>query len=342
VTPAIRSLGLVLCLASACGTEAIARSPQVTIADEDFDFGRVLKGTVVEHQFVLRNGRASPLVVDELRLTPPLTLVDAPAAVPAGGEGIVRVRLDTSRITGLFEGRIVLSTTGSEHAAIRLTVVGTVYQTVEVAPQPAFFVVTERGQMQEQSIELVNHEPEPIEIKSVSHGQGAFTTRLDTIDAGKRYRLTLMLDGKGSAGRRTDLILVTTSSRLTPVVRIAANTFVRERVYTFPDSVDLGSFPIGAFEADPALLDKIAQTLMVYRKGTRSFDVKLTSDLDVLDIRTEPGPLGDRWQATITLRPKLLKPGPLKGVIRIETNDSEFPMLSVPVSGLVLPPRPSP
>jgi hypothetical protein len=342
VTYAFRSLALIVWLISVCSTEGIARSPQVVGVDRDFDFGRVLKGTVVEHQFVLKNDRASRLVIDELRLTPPLTLVDAPATVPAGAEGIVRVRLDTSRITGLFEGRIVLSIADSGDAPIGLTFGGTVYQTVEAAPRPAFFVVTERGQTQEQSIELVNHEPEPVEIEGVSHGHDRFTTRLETLEPGKRFRLTLALDGKGPGGRRSDLIVVTTSSRSTPVVRIAANTFVRERVYTFPDAVDLGSFPISAIEVDPALLDKLAQTLMVYRKGTGAFDVKLMSALDVLDIRTERGPLGDRWQATITLKQGLLKPGPLKGAILIETNDPEFPRLSVPVSGLVLPPRPSP
>ena len=78
--------------------------------------------------------------------------------------------------------------------------------------------------------------------------------------------------------------------------------------------------------------------MMVYRKGTSAFEVGLTSDLDELDIRAQRGPLGDRWQATITVKRALLKPGPLKGTIRIETNDPEFPVLIVPVAGLVLPP----
>jgi hypothetical protein len=332
------SLAALVCLILAGAPDAIAGPPPINVLDPDFDFGRVLTGTLVEHQFVLTNDGASPAIVDEIRLTPPLTLVAAPASVAAGAQAIVRVRLDSSRIRGLFEGHIVLSIAGSDNAAIGLTFAGTVYQTVETFPQSAFFVITERGQTQEQSIELVNHEPEPLAITSVDHPRDRFTTRLEAIEAGKRYRLTLRLDGKGATGRSTDPIVVTTSSRSTPVVRISANTFVRERVYTFPDSVDLGGFPLAAVDADPTLLDTLAQTLMVYRKGTSAFEVRLTSDLDELDIRSERGPLGDRWQATITVKRALLKPGPLKGTIRIETNDPEFPVLNIPVAGLVLPP----
>jgi hypothetical protein len=332
----MKGLGFIICLVAVATTAGIARAPQVVVADGDFDFGRVLTGTLVEHEFVVKNERAVPLVIDEVRLTPPLTLAVAPASIAAGAQGVVRVRLDTSRVTGLVEGRIVLSIADADEPNINLTFAGTVYQTVEAVPRGAFFVVTERGQPQEQSIELVSHESDPLEIKSVVYPHDRFVTRLETLEAGKRYRLTLRLEGTGAGGRQTDPIIVNTTSRSTPVIRIAANTFVRERVYTFPDSVDLGTFPLNAVDADPALLEKLAQTLMVYRKGAGEFDVKVTTDVDGLDIRAARGPLGDRWQLTITLKRGSLKPGPIKGSIFIETNDPEFSRLRVPVSGLVI------
>src|SRR6185503_7471592 len=166
----MKGFALLVCLVAVATTAGIARAPQVVV-DSDFDFGRVLTGTFVEHQFVVKNERAVPLVIDEVRLTPPLTLVGAPASVAPRAQGVVRVRLDTSRVTGLFESRIALSIADADEPNINLTFTGTVYQTVEAVPRGAFFVVTERGQPQEQSIELVNHESEPLEIKSVVHPQ---------------------------------------------------------------------------------------------------------------------------------------------------------------------------
>ena len=340
MTHTVRSLGLIVCLACAAAAEGIARSPQASLVlvGGDFEFGRILRGTPVEHQFVVKNDGPSPLVVDTVRLTPPLTVVNGPGTVAPGAQAILRVRLDTSRIVGLFEGRIAMSIVDSDEE-IGMTFSGTVYQTVEAIPRPAFLVVTERGHVSEQSIELVNHESTPLEITDVNHLRDRFATRVETIEAGQRYRLTLTLDGKGVGGRRTDSIVVKTSSQSTPVVTILANTFVRERVYTFPDSIDFGALPLSPLETDPALIQKLAQTLMVYRKEP-GFEVKVTSDLDLLDIRAERGPSGDRWQATITLKRERLRPGPLTGTIYIETNDPEFSSLSVPITGLLLSPRP--
>ena len=337
VIPSMRLLGLILCLLCAATTSGIARSPQASVVDRDFEFGRVLRGTPVEHQFLVTNDGPSPLVVDAVRLTPPLTVVSGPGTVAPGAQALLRIRLDTSRVVGLFEGRIAMAIARSDEE-IGMTFSGTVYQTVEAVPRPAIFVVTERGHASEQSIELVNNESQPLEITGVEHLHDRFATRVETIEVGQRYRLTLTLDGKGAGGRRTDAIVVKTSSQSTPVVRILANTFVRERVYTFPDAIDFGAVPLSALERDPALTETIAQTLMVYRKEP-GFEVKVTSDLDLLDIRAERGPGGDCWQATITLKRDLLLPGPLRGTIYIETNDGEFSKLSVPITGLLLPTR---
>ena len=73
----MKGLGFIICLVAVATSAGIARAPQVVVADGDFDFGRVLTGTLVEHEFVVKNERAVPLVIDEVRLTPPLTLVSS-------------------------------------------------------------------------------------------------------------------------------------------------------------------------------------------------------------------------------------------------------------------------
>ncbi len=83
----MKGLGFIICLVAVATTAGIARAPQVVVADGDFDFGRVLTGTLVEHEFVVKNERAVPLVIDEVRLTPPLTLVSAPALRRTRGPG---------------------------------------------------------------------------------------------------------------------------------------------------------------------------------------------------------------------------------------------------------------
>jgi hypothetical protein len=77
--------------------------------------------------------------------------------------------------------------------------------------------------------------------------------------------------------------------------------------------------------------------LMVYRKGTPGFEVKITSDLPFLKIESERGPKGDQWENWIWLDTEQIQPGEIKGTIFIETNDPDVPKLSVPVTGKLLP-----
>ena len=140
----------------------------------------------------------------------------------------------------------------------------------------------------------------------------------------------------GPAGRQRTTILVRTSSPTTPVLRITAYTSLRERVYTFPEAVDVGVLRLADIQAHPDLLRRTAQTLMVYQVGGSNFQVSARTDLPMLDLASERGLAGDRYQITATLRGDQLRAGPIRGSIVIETNDLDFAEVRVPVSGAIV------
>ena len=75
---------------------------------------------------------------------------------------------------------------------------------------------------------------------------------------------------------------------------------------------------------------------MVYQSGGSEFRVNVRSDLPALTVRAERGPKGDRYQLTLTLIQEKVTIGPIKGSLVIETNDPEFPRITVPVTGLIV------
>jgi hypothetical protein len=124
-----------------------------------------------------------------------------------------------------------------------------------------------------------------------------------------------------------------TSNPTRPLLEVSANTYLRGRVYTFPDVVDLGAIRLADLKADRA---RLAQTLMVYQQN--GSDIRVTfSTAAPLTIRGERGPKGDRWQATVTIKDEELGPDPIRGSIVVGTNDREFPQFTVPVVGTILP-----
>ena len=202
---------------------------------------------------------------------------------------------------------------------------------------PVIFATVARGAVQEASLEITNRRPAPVKIFDVINPSKRFKARVETLEEGKRFRLIVTLKGEGPAGKQQDILELKTNLEDTPVFRIPVNTYVREKVRTFPESVFMGRYPLSEIHGNPAVARQRAQILMVYREGTTDFQITVTSDVPYLKISSERGPKGDRYENTIWIDPDLAQPGEIKGTIVVETNDPDIPKLSVPVSGNLLP-----
>jgi len=266
------------------------------------------------------------LVIQKVAMTTPLLVTRHTQEVAPGAEGTIHFKLDTTNLAGKFQGAIVVFLNDPALPQAPLAFEGTIVPAVELSPMPAFYVAGLRGRGGQRAIEIVNHESEPLRIEEMDHSTERFTTKLETLQAGQRYRLTLMLNPQGPGGKAVDTIVLRTSSKKIPVLKIDANTYLYERVRTFPDIVDLGTWRVD----DTA---RAALTMMVYQDGGSDFQAKLSTDIPALRLKWERGPKGDRYQATITFFPDKIRVGSLKGSIFVESNDTESPRVVVPVYG---------
>jgi hypothetical protein len=319
-------------LASLVATLA-AQGPKAVVSESSFEFPQVIQGQVIEHAFVLRNEGSAPLRIQGVSLTPPLTLARMPAQIGPDQEVALQVKLDTSKVLGVFDGEIEVRLDDPQQPAVTFSVAGSVVPLIELSPRAALFVAGTRGAGGEGSIEIINHDREPLRILKLENPSERFALKLDTLEEGSRYRLTLTMKPDGPGGKAADTIVLHTSNPTRPFLKVSANTYLRERVYTFPDVVDLGAIRLADLKADRA---RLAQTLMVYQQNGTDFGVTFSTD-GPLAIRGERGPKGDRWQATVTIKDEELGPGPIRGSIVVETNDREFGKLTVPVVGTILP-----
>lgn len=304
--------------------------PKAFFPEEGFDFGHVVSGTVVEHDFIVRNAGSSPLLIQKVSMTTPLLATEVPREFAAGAEGRIHFRLDTTNLAGKFEGAIVVFFEDATFPQANLSFTGHIVPLIELSPMPAFFVAGQRGHGGQAAIEILNHESEPLEIEKIEHPTERFTTELETLERGQRYRLTLTLKPDGPGEKAADAILITTSSKKMPVLKVDANTYLYERVHTFPDVIDFGTLRVGGSNG-------MALTLMIYQEGGVDFQLKLSTDVSALSLKWERGPKGDRYQAKIGLITEKIRVGTINGSIFIDTNDPEFPRVTVPVYGRVEP-----
>ena len=245
--------------------------------------------------------------------------------------------METAGRRGHFSGDIQIVLDDAAMTEVNLHVAAEIVPIVEVSPAPVVFLGGRRGEARQVSLEIISHESEFLRIDQAIGPQDRFTTKLETLEEGRRYRLTLFLNPDGPGGRSSASIVLRTSSRREPTIAITANTYLRERVYTFPDGVDFGVLSLSSIERESDVLKALTQTLMVYQFGGSDFVLSVRTDLPALAVTSERGPQGDRYQNTIALIREHLKVGALRGSILIETNDSEFRELVVPVTGTIVP-----
>lgn len=314
-----------------------AHAAAASASPDDFVFGKVLSGAVLTHEFEVRNEGSAALKISRVQLTPPLVVTSMPAVVAAGSVARIVVRMDTAGQRGRYRGEIDVVWADEATPAVSFTVQGEIVPLVEISPAPVVFLAARRGEVRHVSVDIINHEVPPLTIEGVAHAQDRLTTTVDTIEEGRRFRLTLFLKPDGPPGKHSETILVRTSSERERTMEIVANTYLRERVYTFPDDVDFGTLSLSAIERDPALLTAAAQTLMVYQFGGSDFIARIKTMPSQLVVKSERGPQQDRYQNTMSLAVDRLTVGPIRGSIRIETNDPQFPELVVPVSGTIVP-----
>ena len=328
------AVSLVLCLSAALHAQA----PTITEPSSSFEFGTVTQGTLVTHVFVLRNPSAAPLRILGVNLSPGLRLSGFPAQVGPNQQIDLPVSFSTSGLRGPYSGELRLRLDDPGRPEALFTLAGIVVPAIEFRPRAAFFVTGDRQTPTHASIEIVNHQNAPLRITRLEFPRERFDARLESVEDGRRYRLSITLPTDVAAGVRQDVIQLHADDGR--VLRVAANTRLRERVYTFPAEVDLGTIPHALPDDDSG--DVPAQTLMVYQVGGGDFQARFTTDIKGLAIASERGPKGDRWQATVTLERSAAAAGPIEGDIVIETNDPEFPRLVVPVKGSIVDGRARP
>jgi len=311
------------------------RAQTAPARSEAFDFGALGLTDEFQHTFEFTNNGSKVLEIENVELTPPLIVTKMPSHIPPSEKAKVTVRLETPREKGEFRGSVVVNFKNDASAPRVFWVVGKVVPPIEFDPFPIFFVSTLRGQEKTASIEIISHEPEPFEIQTVENPSSRFTTGLETLDAGRRYRLSLIMTGKGPAGRTTDTLTLVTSSRSHPFLQIRANTILNERVHTFPDAIDLGPISAAFLKAHPEELQAVTKQVMVYQEGGKDFRISAATDVPFLNASTSQAQLKDRYEVRLSVVPERLKAGPTTGVLVINTNDPEFPHLTIPITATI-------
>src|SRR5712691_2297922 len=111
---------------------------------------------------------------------------------------------------------------------------------VEILPQDRVYFFGVRGESPAKELLLTSHLDHPLGIRGATTDNPLFRGAVETLSAGRRYRLTVTLDPRAPAGKHEGTLRLATDDPARPVLAIPLRAALEEQVSATPDRVYFG------------------------------------------------------------------------------------------------------
>ena len=134
--------------------------------------------------------------------------------------------IDTSTVQGEFEKKAVIWSDDLPRRSVALYLRGEVKSRISLEPGGYVSLFGFRGQVPEESLEIINNQEKPLKIESIEDDlPGRIQWRLEEIERGYLYRVTVE-DISRSAGDYTGHLIIKTDNPHKPALVVIINGLI--------------------------------------------------------------------------------------------------------------------
>jgi hypothetical protein len=220
-----------------------ALGPVIAFATNEYDFGKVLAGTLVKHVFIVSNAGDQTLVIS--KVTPGCHCTTAGTwahQIEPGKTGEIPIQFDSGSFLGNVSKSITVASNDKLKPTQTLFLKGTIWRMLEVRPQFAYITVTPDVPSNSASVvHITNQSDTPVALSGPTSANGSFKADLKTIIPGRDFELTITAVPPFAPGNTTGTITVKTSLTNMPVLNVTAIAMVQPAVSVTPAQIFLSS-----------------------------------------------------------------------------------------------------
>ncbi len=318
-------MGVTLCTAE----DKAVPAGGLTCVEPLYRFGNLGPEQTVRHAFILTNTSDRVVQIASVRAGCGCLATDLASESVAPGcavELVASMKLVGRK--GAQRKTIYVEADGGVNTPLRLEFEGNVVPPIEVMPEGIHFGAQAAEGNLEQSVMVLGMGSTPFQIKGVKSSSPQFAAEVETVEAGKRYRLKVKCVGGRTPGTSTASIRVETDNPAMPGLDVPVTVFVT-----------------GDIVAAPAILMVIESAtnvprtyyVHVYSPGKKAFKIeKVTAPR--ADIETRVAEIApDRHRLELSLPAQVRD---LNGTsLRIETDMASMKEVLVPFRVIVRPPK---
>jgi hypothetical protein len=185
-----------------------------------------------------------------------------------------------------------------------------------------------RGTTADALIVIYNDSPQPVNITGVEAGGEAFTVILETLEAGKRYLLKAQNSPSLPVGKHTQLVTLKTDSREFPRLQVHLEATIFPLLSVSPQLLLFENLPVSQPDYTVETLGKFV--FIRQARGATLEIKKLTATLPFLKVEITDSVPGQAYTLKVGFKEKPPQ-GEHRGVVKIETNNPDTPVLEVQV-----------
>lgn len=218
--------------------------PAIKFDEPNYDFGRIRAGEDVVHTYWFTNTGNGPLEI--LRVKPSCGCTTAGAhtkVVQPGETGQIPIKLSTKHGANTITKTVTVNTNiPGNDATVRLTIKGSVWQPVEVAPNNASFGRITQSKIDSQGarkLTIVNNVEGDMKLSNVRSDNPQFKAEVRPIEEGKKYELVVQLVPPLNDGNNRAKITIDTGLKDYPTVDVSAFAYVTSPVDVTPSALTL-------------------------------------------------------------------------------------------------------
>lgn len=300
------------------------QGPQIVFDTPSYDFGKIMSGDPIRHDFWFTNRGNQTLEVTAVRPGCGCTVAgDWDRKVEPGKTGKIPVMLRTEKMNSAVQKNISVTTNVPGQPEIVLWLKGTIWAPIDIQPAYVNFAsITETDKPKTQQVKVVNKLDQPIDIKNVKSNNPMFRVDVKPITPGKEYELTVTALPPMPTGSQVAQITADTGNPKSPQINLTATAYIPARVEVQPAKILVPS---------TLTMEMERAVYVTFNAGT---DLKLSDVVcsdSKLPVRLVEDAPGKRFRIVVKFPAKYeVSPSdPVK--ITFKTSDKGFENVTVPI-----------
>lgn len=223
------------------GASAALAAPKITVTRAIWDFGRVWVGDACETEITMRNIGDAPLRIIKVSTTCGCTVARSTKLVLEPGESdTLKVTFDTKQPKPIAHQKITIDTNDPQRPSVDIEVKGSVLHVYRPAPDDKVYFgqVPETAQMTK-SLDLFNNMDHPVSLKLKPVEDKNYDVKLEEVEAGQKYRLTVTTRPPLPIGFRSLELELETGVEKLPIFPVSIGAHVLSPVSVVPTRIEV-------------------------------------------------------------------------------------------------------